>query len=165
MLRMMSDKDAISVIMKSLTTGGDGYNMEGDYHYPPSITLRVGGQVKAALTYDVDIDTLTIIAAYETDRTVSPDEWEGFEDAVVVFKMACGYYGLAFHTNWWSPTFGGDDYSLDITESDEWELFYNFSLSSSDREVIDAFINPTVGLTSSNPDVRVLAEEINRGSK
>ena len=162
MIRFFSNKDSLSLIKTALTTGG-GEDDAVDYGetLPPNIIFRVGGLVTRTVeSYDLDLSTIKIIAAYH--REDRPDEPYGYgtESSGVVFQMANGYFGFACHDRWWDSTFGGDTYILDISESNDWDLFYHFSLTDHSREIIDAFVDTNLGLTSSNPEIRALAEEI-----
>jgi hypothetical protein len=162
MIKILSNEAALNLIKTTLTTGGGGDDeVEYGESLPPKITFRLGARVTRVVeSYDLDLSTIKIIAAYNTEDLPEYDYGDGTESTGVVFEMPEGHFGFACHDRWWDSTFGGDVYLLDVSESNDWDLFYNFSLTDSSREIINAFINPSLGLTSSNPKVRTLAEEI-----
>jgi len=161
-IKIFSSEDSLNLIKTALTTGG-GDDDAVDYgeSLPPNIIFRLGARVTRTVeSYDLDLSTIKIIAAYHREDRPEYPYGDGTESTGVVFEMPEGHFGFACHDRRWDSTFGGDTYILDISESNDWDLFYRFSLTNHSREIIDAFVDTNLGLTSSNPEIRALAEEI-----
>lgn len=154
MLEIMQDIEARETIAATLLPRSQ--DERDEYWEEAQITLRVGGATSTVSSYDLEV--ARVIAAFQIcgDR----DQWDGGDDSVVIFELAGGFYGCAVEHYWWGPTFSGRKYSLEISESTDWDLFYRFVLTDESREILSAFLTPVIGLTSTNPDVRKIAQEL-----
>lgn len=154
---------ARAVISKALSTGGEGEGMSGPYEDDgPNIILRVGAQTRTTKSYDLDPQRVTLLYAFYKDTS---DDWDSNEDSTVIFQTKEGYYGVAYKHSWSGMTFHGVNFSIDLSESQDWDLFYNFCLTDSDREVVDTLTTPSLGLASPDLVVRSFAERLCKSEK
>lgn len=124
---------ALELIKTTLTTGGDTLvqydNVDRDVH----INIRNSFRTVTVKEYPLNIESINILHWY--DHSTSEDEWDGDYGAFAVFEYDKGF-GVASHTGWWGPTFGEDQYDLDLHESECWENFDRLCLTDEMRELM-----------------------------
>jgi hypothetical protein len=161
--RILSSNEALELIQESLK-GSRGVDEGGDWADPPIITIREektwGVRVVDSYTpliNDLNSGLIQILATIERDLD---SEWGGEVECIVIFKMSNGHYGMAFHISQWDMSFYRENSRLEIAESCDWDVFYNFALIERERDIVNIFMNPSLGLTSPQEDERELAKLI-----
>lgn len=123
--------DCIELIKKCLVTGGDKMEGYDSKDRDPNICLRMGAQYIVVPKYELNLDSVIVLAQHEYKSDKS--EWDGDFQSYCIFKFDKGY-GVAYNTGWWGPTFGENQYDIDIQEEFNFSKFIDFVLTDELRE-------------------------------
>lgn len=124
-------KDPMDLI-KNCLTGGNTSDGEVDDTEGPNICLRVGARFTLAKSYDLNLDSVRILAQHNAES--GEEEFgDGFFEQYCIFKFDKGY-AIAYHTAWWDMTFSGTTNGIDIHEGDDFKMFTDFVLTNEIRD-------------------------------
>lgn len=129
-------ESALVLIEHCLKTGGDYMDGYDSKDREPNVVIRDGAKYYVYDTrggYPLNLKTVTVLA-YHEHRT--KDNWDGDFASYCIFKFDKGL-GVAYNTGWWGPTFGEDQYDLDIQEDHDWKKFFDFVLTDELRKKLE----------------------------
>lgn len=107
----------------------------GDHETTVHINIRHPDfTTKTVKKYKMNMDSVKVLYylyddPYENDK----DTWDGHNDTYVVFRFDKGF-GMAHYHNWWGPTFGGDNYEINISPYGDWDTFDKTCLTDDMRD-------------------------------
>lgn len=124
----LSEREALALIEECTTNEGD----KPDDWDPieTHITLRNSFQSESLDRYPINPKSVEIL--YSKGESSDAKEWDGDFSALVIFRFPGGF-GVATDVGWWSPTFTGHKYTLDVTETDDYVLFDKLCLTDEIR--------------------------------
>jgi hypothetical protein len=129
----------VNLIITCLTTE----HYEGDSFSDGQHTIHINirhpdFKVKTVHEYHMNTESVKILY-YQPPNDDNCDRWDGSIDTYTVFRFDKGF-GMAHHHHWYGPTFSGDNYEINISPYDDWDIFDKTCLTDDMRDTMSDLI-------------------------